>query len=309
MVPIRHNDNSPALCKTTGNKNAKPPDPKDIPPNSSLLKALEAIVAAGRRGLLGPAAMVAAESVPALNLEGSNGVASQEDLNPIPLVAGLEKRKKTVNEKRRAVITVVSSAEGAGSLQPTPKEIWICGNSVILASKKRAKSHPHGLQLGISTSRADVYWHGIQTMMWKQLMPLLHEIYHLRSPPSLIIIHLGEDDLLPQNNISLIISMKNDLGILKRAFPDTVIVWSSLLPRRIWKKDQKPEHMEKAQKHVNKAMVDYCNKIGVHFLSHNLITSDKSNIFLPDVNDLSDEGADIFIADLKKVLRLYQILE
>ncbi|XP_025032656.1 uncharacterized protein LOC103066343 isoform X2 [Python bivittatus] len=114
MVPIRHNDNSPALCKTTGNKDAKPPDPKDIPPNSSLLKALEAIVAAGRRGLLGPAAMVAAESVPALNLEGSNGVASQEDLNPIPLVAGLEKRKKTVNEKRRAVITVVSSAEESG---------------------------------------------------------------------------------------------------------------------------------------------------------------------------------------------------
>lgn len=140
-------------------------------------------------------------------------------------------------------------------------------------------------------------------------MPLLHEIYHLRSPPSVVIIHLGEDDLYHSNNTSFIISMKNDLGILKRAFPDTVIVWSSLLPRHNWRKNQKPECMELVQKDINKVMVNYCNKIGVHFLSHNLITSDKANLFLPDVNDLSDEGADIFIADLKKVLRLYEIMQ
>ncbi|KAF7249068.1 Plant intracellular Ras-group-related LRR protein 8 [Varanus komodoensis] len=331
MVPIKaHNDSNP--CRMPSNKDPKPPDPKDISSNPSLLKALEAVVAAGRRGLLGPAAMAAAAAIPELNLGSSNGVVSQQGLNPIPrnslvkdesfiqseekseyglnpipLVETLEKRKKPGSEKRTAVITVVQSVSDAECLQPTPKEIWICGNSVILASKKRAKSHPDGLQLGISTSRAHVYWHGIQAMRWEQLMPLLHEIYHLRSSPSVIIIHVGEDDLLPKNNVSLIISMKNDLAILRRAFPDTIIVWSSLLPRRFWKKGQEPEHMDKIQKHINRKMVEYCNEIGTHFLSHNLITSDKIGLFLPDVNDLSDAGADVFIADLKKVLRFYQI--
>ncbi|XP_070790700.1 uncharacterized protein [Pituophis catenifer annectens] len=307
MVPIKPNDGSPGLYQAMGNKEALPSDPKGNPPNSSLIKALDAVITAGRRGLLGPAATVS--PVPALNLDGGKGVVSRENLKQIPLVAGHDQRKKVFGEKRTAVITVVPSAEGVGNVQPAPKEVWICGNSVILASKKRAQSHPHGLQLGISTSRANVYWHGIQSMMWTQLIPLLHEIYHVRSPPSVIIIHLGEDDLFPENNTSVIISMKNDLGILKRAFPDTVIVWSSLLPRRIWKNDPKPRYTETAQILVNKIMVNYCNKIGVHFLSHNSITSDKSDLFLPDVSDLTDEGVDIFIADLKKVLRLYQILQ
>ncbi|XP_013922156.1 PREDICTED: uncharacterized protein LOC106549117 [Thamnophis sirtalis] len=307
MVPIKPNDGSPGLYNTVRDKDALPSDAKGNPPSSSLAKALDAVITAGRRGLLGPAAM--ASPVPALNVGGCNGVASGGNLNRIPLVAGCDQRKRAVNQKRTSVITVVPSAEGVGNLPPKPKEIWICGNSVILASKKRAQSHPQGLQLGISPSRANVFWHGIEDMMWTQLMPALHEIYHSRSPPSVIIIHLGEDDLFPENNTSVIISMKNDLGILKRAFPDAVIVWSSLLPRRIWKYDPKPRYTETAQILVNNIMVTYCNKIGVHFLSHNSITSDKSDLFLPDVSNLTDEGVDIFIADLKKVLRLYQILQ
>ncbi|XP_039183958.1 uncharacterized protein LOC120301171 [Crotalus tigris] len=293
MVPIRPSDASLGVSNIVGNKHAQPPHPEGPPPNPSLVKALDAVIAAGRRGLLGPAGRVAAESVPALNVDP----------------ARVDKRKKVVNQKRTAVITVECSAEGIANLQPAPKEIWICGNSVISTLEKRAQSHPHGLQLGISTSRAHVFWRGIPSMRWNQLMPLLHEIYHLRSPPSVIIIHLGEDDLYNSNNTSFIISVRNDLGILKRAFPDTVIVWSSLLPRYSWRENQKPQCMELVQKDINKIMVNYCNKIGVHFLSHNLITSDKANLFLPDVNDLSDEGADIFIADLKKVLRLYEIMQ
>lgn len=139
-------------------------------------------------------------------------------------------------------------------------------------------------------------------MMWDQLVPLLHEIYHHRSSPSVLFIHLGENDLLPDDNISLIIKMKNDLGILSRAFPNTIIIWSSLLPRHFCKEAENAVLMAEAQKHVNRNMADYCHESGMHFLSHNLITSDKPSLFLPDKNELSDAGADIFMADLKTVL-------
>ncbi|XP_042311051.1 uncharacterized protein LOC121924050 isoform X1 [Sceloporus undulatus] len=297
------------LCKTTVKMDPKPPDPSpQDPPNPSLLKALEAVVAAGRRGLLGP------DSIPEGGGTSSNGAASQAAaLSPIPLLSSSssssdgKKRIKDPGEKREAVITVVQPAEDIGSLQPAPKEVWIFGNSVILTAKERAQSNPHGLQLGIPDSKAYVYWHGMQAMKWEQLLPALHETYRLRSPPSVIIIHLGEDDLLPEDNISLIMSMKNDLGILRRAFPDAVIVWSSLLPTSS-KEDHKPELMGKAQKQVNIKMVAYCNINHVYFMSHNLITSDKAGLFLPDGNGLSDAGADRFIADVQRVLRLYHIL-
>ncbi|XP_066472124.1 uncharacterized protein [Tiliqua scincoides] len=285
----------------------RPPDPDGSTPSPSLLKALEAVVEAGRRGLLGPAAKAAATAAkPNLNGGNSSGVVCPETQNRIPTVTGqtkTEKKTETVNRERGTLIPLVSPVEGVKNPQATPKEIWICGNSVILSSKRRAKIHPRGLQLGVPASSAYVYWHGIQAMMWDQLVPLLHEMYQIRSCPSIIIIHLGENDLLPDNCTSLIMKIKNDLGILNRAFVDTTLVWSSLLPRRLRKEDQAPEDIEKALKFVNSKMAKYCSEIGAYFLSHELITSYQSRLFLPDSNDLSDEGTDIFIADLAKILK------
>lgn len=189
--------------------------------------------------------------------------------------------------------------------KPVRKFIWICGNSVILTSRKRAASQPYGQQLGIQRSRAKLYWHGVESMQWEDLLPLLREIHNPRPLPFMIIIHVGEDDLLPGNSISLLMAMKNDLGILRRVLPNTIIVWSSLLPTHILKKGQKPEEMEKLRKHINLKMVAHCNEIGIRFLSHILITSDKTSLFLPLLNVLSDAGADLFIADLMKILTFY----
>ncbi|TFK01626.1 diacylglycerol kinase epsilon [Platysternon megacephalum] len=191
---------------------------------------------------------------------------------------------------------------GDNFMQAEPKEIWICGHSVILVTKRRASTHPHGLQLGFPSSSAFLYWHGIQAMLWDQLLPLLHEIYYLRSFPSIIVIHLGENDLVQHTSMSLIVKMKNDLGILRRAFPDAHIIWSSLLPRRFWKGAEKPVSIEKARKGINREMSHYCSENGIIFLRHDLITYDKPNMFLPDVDDLSDVGADVFTADLKGAL-------
>lgn len=289
----------------------RPPDPNGGDPSPSLLKALEAVVEAGRRGLLGPEAQVAATAAakPNLNQGTTNGVVCQEAPNHIPLVMGQKKknrrrrkkRMENTNEAHGSLIPLVTQLEGVKNPQATKKEIWICGNSLILTSKRRAKVYHRGLQLGVPASSAYVYWHGIQEMMWDELVPLLHEMYQVRSCPCIIIIHLGENDLLPDNCTSLILKIKNDLGILNRAFADTTLVWSSLLPRRFWKEDQAPEVMENALKFVNSKMEKYCSDIGAYSLSHELITSDQSRLFLPDSNDLSDEGTDIFLADLAKI--------
>ncbi|XP_042311052.1 uncharacterized protein LOC121924050 isoform X2 [Sceloporus undulatus] len=118
------------LCKTTVKMDPKPPDPSpQDPPNPSLLKALEAVVAAGRRGLLGP------DSIPEGGGTSSNGAASQAAaLSPIPLLSSSssssdgKKRIKDPGEKREAVITVVQPAEGGRCcyyLYPVPpKRYW-----------------------------------------------------------------------------------------------------------------------------------------------------------------------------------------
>ncbi|KAJ7316068.1 hypothetical protein JRQ81_002230 [Phrynocephalus forsythii] len=337
MLPYRgRNDTNLVLCQTLESPGAPQPQqqpqqqqqqqqqqvPPHLPPppekeavasSPSLLKALEAVVAAGRRGLLGPAAAAAAATIPLLQAGGAKPPAAPNLIHPVPATEKKKKKKKKKkslpNKGRPALITVVPLAEGAGKLQCGLKEVWICGNSVILASQKRLQSQTQGLQLGIKPTKAYVYWRGVQGMKWEQLLPLLHEIYHLRFSPSLIIIHVGEDDLLPGNSTSFLMAMKNDLGVLRRAFINTFIIWSSLLPKQVWGENQKPEEMEKLRKDINSKMISRCKQVGVQFMPHTSITSDKTGLFLPSLNDLSDAGADHFIADLKGVLRINRFYE
>lgn len=114
MAPIktkRRNDSNLIICGTPADKLPKPPDPSDNLLKPSLWKALEAVVAAGKRGLLGPAAA----APPVLNVGGSNGMFCQEAQNPIPLVTERRERKKPVIQKRSALVTVVRHVESKQS--------------------------------------------------------------------------------------------------------------------------------------------------------------------------------------------------
>nr|XP_060620584.1 uncharacterized protein LOC132768575 [Anolis sagrei ordinatus] len=291
------------MAAVGGRESPKPPDPPGEAPKPAFLKALEAVVAAGKRGLLGPAALAAAAKVPELSPrhsrsgseEGNHPEGSQEGPGPVSLKVERKKKKK---QFKAAMAMYVKGSQ---------KEIWICGNSVVLASEKRAENNLHGLQLGIPVSKAYVYWHGRFAMKWEDLLLVLNYLYHKRCSPSILIIHLGEDDLLSNDNLSLIMSMKNDLDILRKAFPDTVIILSSLLPICSSKTLEKSEHVEKVVKDINTRMADYCNKIKVHFMSHSSITSDKTHLFSPNFSTLSDAGANLFIADVQAVLRFYKL--
>ncbi|KAJ6660462.1 hypothetical protein lerEdw1_017886 [Lerista edwardsae] len=227
----------------------RPPDPNDSAPSPSLLKALEAVVEAGRRGLLGPAAKVAATAAkPNWNGGNSNIVVCQEAQNPIPLVAGqtkTEKKTETINKEYGTVIPLVPSVE----------------DFYPITNCSRGYLH--------TVDYSNLTQNFVSAAVVYILFNILIEIFLSQS----------------------------------RAFADTTLVWSSLLPRRFWKEDQAPAVMEKALKFVNSKMAKYCSEIGTYFLSHDLITSDRSSLFLPDSNDLSDEGNDIFIGDLAKVLK------
>ncbi|XP_054833791.1 uncharacterized protein LOC129328630 [Eublepharis macularius] len=217
-----------------------------------------------------------------------------------------KKEEEIANKECAIVEAVMPSVEGIGNHKPAKKEIWICGNSVISVSKMRAKSTSHWFLLGFPPSTTNVYWYGNPTLMWDDLLPLLHEIYHCRSYPSIILIHLGENDLLIDSRCSLVPRMQNDLGILRRALPDVVIIWSSLLPLHFWTSSEKLQGMESERNNVNCKMAKYCNETGICYLSHKLITAEKKPLFMPD-NTLSSAGADIFVRDLVEVLKPYHV--
>ncbi|XP_077203230.1 uncharacterized protein LOC143842238 [Paroedura picta] len=307
----RTNTNSNLIvCGAPDKKVPKAPVPKQDSSKPALWKAFEAVVAAGRRGLLGPAAMAAVEAMPDTELGCCDGEIAQE--TPSSTLLMEEKAEEKVEEegkkeeksekiKCNTVVTARPSLMGSRRWKFTQKEIWICGNYVISSTRRRAQSVCYGPRLGLPHSTATISWHGVPRMMWNDLLPILHHIYHSRSFPYIIVIHVGESDLLTDSSSSLVTKMQNDLSILRTAFPKVAIIWSSLLPKHFWKPSEDSQVVESERNKVNCKMEEYCNETGICYLSHPLITGDNECLFLPD-NTLSYAGADIFIIDLRKVL-------
>ncbi|KAL8203886.1 UNVERIFIED_CONTAM: hypothetical protein K2H54_063069 [Gekko kuhli] len=366
--PKRRNSSNLITCGAPADKVPTPPVSNDDSNKPSFLKALEAVVAAGRLGLLGPAAMEAVEAMPDLDAECRDGKVGQETPSSIPFLgeeeegkegekeeekegkeegkdgkeeekegkeegkegkeegkeegeegkeeekeerrgeeeqkAGKKERKnlgkKVVNKEGNTDVAVTPPVNGTESWRCTKKDIWICGDYVISLSMRRSR----GKHLGLPASVAHVIWRGFRTMMWNDLLPNLHQLYHQCRVPSIIIIHLGENDLLVDSSHSLVTKMQNDLVILQEAFQDVVIIWSSLLPKGVWKPSEKSQVMESERNNVNCKMEEFCNENGMYYLSHPLLTPENKFLFTPD-DTLSDNGAASFIMDMKKVLHTY----
>lgn len=136
-------------------------------------------------------------------------------------------------------------------------------------------------------------------MRWVQLLPMLCELSVRRPPPpDLIVIHLGENDLVRSTGLSLLKSMKGDLGWILRCWPRAHIVWSALLPRRVWRGARKPGAIDKARKEVNREVAEFCAGRGISRLCHDLIVFEVPALFRADGVHLSFLGNEIFLSDL-----------
>ncbi|XP_007653892.1 uncharacterized protein LOC103164789 [Ornithorhynchus anatinus] len=194
--------------------------------------------------------------------------------------------------------------EGSGEIQhqqSNPPEVWVCGHTVV-SPEKRVWCQPYGTQLGIASSRARVSWLGTREMLWDQLLPLIQSMVQQGISPNVIIIHLGENDLVQQTELGLTITMKNDLTTLCRAFPMAKIVWSTLLPRRTWLGAQKPEAVDKTRKAVVNELSKFCSLSGISVLRHDQIVHSVPELFSQDGVHLSEIGASIFNANLREAI-------
>lgn len=170
------------------------------------------------------------------------------------------------------------------------KEIWLCGHSLVKWAGIQAEGRPMGRQLGIPYDVARVHWAGKGGMCWAQLLPVLCQLDRERGAPDVLFIHLGENDLVQSTGLSLLRSMKRDLEWIRNRWPRAKIVWSALLPRRIWRGARKPRAIDKARREVNREVYDFCVSKGIRPLYHEDITFNSPALFRGDGVHLSFLG-------------------
>ncbi|XP_053388582.1 uncharacterized protein LOC123555069 [Mercenaria mercenaria] len=127
---------------------------------------------------------------------------------------------------------------GGNRLLQDDADIWIVGDSIPFWAGERAKT------TGKANLRLDgrtIAWWGVRGLRWSGFRRTVQSQVLLSPPPSAIVIHLGGNDLHDLSIIKIKKSIRSEIRYLREAFPDTVLIWIDILPRRIWRGDFSPK--------------------------------------------------------------------
>lgn len=180
--------------------------------------------------------------------------------------------------------------------------IWIVGHSFVKWAQVQARSSYFGENLGFDEACFRVTWKGKGGMRWRELLQVLSSMVVAGKCPDVLVLHLGENDLVQETGITLMRAMKRDLQEIRQQWSGCAIVWTEFVPRRVWRDALKPQAVDKARRKINVEMVRFCRQLGIARIRHGDIKYNTPEFFRGDGVHLSRLGMDLYLLELREVL-------
>ncbi|XP_071979829.1 uncharacterized protein [Engystomops pustulosus] len=175
--------------------------------------------------------------------------------------------------------------------------VWILGHSHVYWAEQRAMIRPGGRSMGFYN--ADVRWRGIRGLRWLQALPELVDISRYAEAPSILVLHLGGNDLCFVHLGELIALIQSDLERFSSFFSRFILVWSEILPRAVWEGARDVAAIKRGRRLLNTRVSRFVTERGGVVVRHRELEGDNRGLLLPDGVHLSDIGLDIFLSDLQ----------
>nr|XP_033809996.1 uncharacterized protein LOC117364660 isoform X1 [Geotrypetes seraphini] len=189
-------------------------------------------------------------------------------------------------------------ADASAFVEPAPSpcsySLWIVGHSFVHWASERAGIRPGGRHLGLGHLGLRVSWWGQRGMRWSQLLLLLTDLRSRTSPPDILLIHLGGNDVDAWTGKDLVNRIKDDLRVVGDWFPGVLLVWSDIVPRprrlasRRWTRG-----LAKLNRQVGKWVVGH----GGWQILHDWVDVTCLGLYHTDGVHLSDVGWDLLLDD------------
>ncbi|XP_077207066.1 uncharacterized protein LOC143844018 [Paroedura picta] len=105
-------------------------------------------------------------------------------------------------------------------------------------------------------------------MKWAALMEVVSREVHRGGSPSVLVIQLGENDIPAASGLGLRHRIMDDLRVLSQRLPNTYLMWSELLDRRVWRDALKPERVHVAKEKINREVRKLMAELGGAVIRH-----------------------------------------
>ncbi|CAG2231803.1 unnamed protein product [Mytilus edulis] len=179
------------------------------------------------------------------------------------------------------------------------KAIWFVGSSIVYWAQTNAKTRYGGPNIGLQSRGVYIRWFGKRGMLWNDFNAKVSHAVDKFSPPAMIVIQLGSNDLVKVKTLELIQNIERDILRLHLLLPNTRIVWSEMLMRRYWHGATDGKAIERSRKRVNSAINNYALNDGHCVIQHPNIRAREMNLYRYDGTHLSDIGYDIYLNNIQ----------
>ncbi|KAK3102187.1 hypothetical protein FSP39_009460 [Pinctada imbricata] len=179
------------------------------------------------------------------------------------------------------------------------------GSSIIKHAFVRARSAYGGANLSLDRFNASVWWQGQSGLVWKQLERKLLYLLKFEDAPQIILLHCGGNDIGKEKSIILRHRMVDTLLRLHKHFPNTMFVWSQILPRFKWRSFVPSKTLNKARVRLNRKMANLILSLGGAYIRYPELCEENMGFFADDKVHLSDLGNDMFLHHLQQGLQTF----
>lgn len=125
-------------------------------------------------------------------------------------------------------------------------------------------------------------------------------------PPTFIVIHIGGNDIGASKVGHLRNDVKNVLTWVARNLPNTLIIWSQILPRINWRYSENSDAMERCRYRVNNYVASFVIRNGGAYIRYPEIKVNNTFICSDGVH-LTHLGNDVFLSTLQGAIENFRV--
>ena len=173
--------------------------------------------------------------------------------------------------------------------------VWIVGSSIIAHAQDATSSYlGKNLQLP-----ATIHWYGHSGAPISYVETKVTELLRKYGHPDMVIVHAGGNNFGTSSCLTLRKMFRYCIIHLNQLLPDTLVVWSQILPRTYWRYMFSGEAAEKVRLRLNNFAGSLAIRQGGAYIKYpdlNVVTSD---LFADDGVHLKSLGNEIFLTTLQ----------
>lgn len=188
-------------------------------------------------------------------------------------------------------------------------KVWCVGSSIIKHAFTEALCRAGGTNLGLERLGISIWWQGYSGLKFLHLKSKLHLLREIKAAPDFLVMHAGGNDIgLKRIPLYELIEIACDhLEIIKQRFPNSVLVWSQILPRKTWRYSQDVEAMTRSRVRVNRAVALKVLALGGCYIKYPDLLKDINLFLRPDGVHLTELGYKPFLHNIQGRLEYFDL--